>query len=95
VQAALCTQSSCPQSLITFTEQTLQVIFNYQKRSLYGFETWSPKLIETPFFGAFENSVSRKIFVYKREEVVTSWRKFQNGKLQNLYASLENQTKEN
>jgi predicted NAD-dependent protein-ADP-ribosyltransferase YbiA (DUF1768 family) len=26
----------------------------------------------------FENSVSRKIFVYKRDEFVTSWRKFHN-----------------
>ena len=54
---------------------------------LYGYETWSLTLREEHKLRVFENRVLRKIFEPKRDEV-TGERKLQNGKLNDLYSSL-------
>jgi hypothetical protein len=45
---------------------------------LYGCETWSPALREEHRLRVFENSVLRRIFGPKRDEVTGEWRKLLN-----------------
>jgi hypothetical protein len=52
---------------------------------LYGCETWSLMLREEHRLRVFENSVLRRIFRPKRDEVTGEWRKLHNEELHNLY----------
>jgi hypothetical protein len=54
---------------------------------LYGCETWYLTLREEPTLTVFENSVLRRIFGSKRDEVTGGWRKLHNEELHNLYSS--------
>ena len=54
---------------------------------LYGCETWSLTLREKHSLRVFENSVLRRIFGPKRDEVTDEWRKLHNEKLNDLYPS--------
>jgi hypothetical protein len=54
---------------------------------LYGFETFSLKLRQEHRLRAFENSVLRRIFGPKRDEVAGEWRKLHNEELRDLYSS--------
>jgi hypothetical protein len=54
---------------------------------LCGCETLSLTLREEHRLRAFENTVLRRIFVPKRDEVTESWRKLHNEELHNLYSS--------
>jgi hypothetical protein len=54
---------------------------------LYGCETWPLTLREEHRLRVFENSVQRRIFGPKRDEVTGDWRKLHNEKLHNLYSS--------
>jgi hypothetical protein len=54
---------------------------------LYGCETWSLTLREEHRLRVFENSVLRRIFGPKRDEVTGDWRKLHNEELHNLYSS--------
>jgi hypothetical protein len=54
---------------------------------LYGCETWSLTLREEYKLRVFENSVLRRIFGPKRDEVTGEWRKLHNEELYNLYSS--------
>jgi hypothetical protein len=50
-------------------------------------ETWSLTLREEQRLRVFENSVLRRIFGPKRDEVTGEWRELHNGKLRDLYSS--------
>ncbi|KAJ4450653.1 hypothetical protein ANN_02082 [Periplaneta americana] len=54
---------------------------------LYGCETWTVTLREEQRLRIFENSVLRKIFGAKRDEVTGEWRKLHNAELHALYSS--------
>jgi hypothetical protein len=54
---------------------------------LYGTETWSLTLREEHSLRVFENTVLRRIFRMKRNEVTGGWRKLHNEELHNLYSS--------
>jgi hypothetical protein len=54
---------------------------------LYGCETWFLTLREEHRLRVFENSVLRRIFGPKRDEVTGGWRKLHNEKLHNLQPS--------
>jgi hypothetical protein len=54
---------------------------------LYSCETWSLTLKEKHRPRVFENSVLRKIFGPKRDEVTGHWSKLHSGELHNLYSS--------
>jgi hypothetical protein len=54
---------------------------------LYGCETWSLTLKEEHRLRVFENTVLRRIFGPKRNEVTGEWRNLYNGELHNLYSS--------
>jgi hypothetical protein len=54
---------------------------------LYGCETWSLTLREEHRLRVFENSVLRRIFGPKRDEVTGEWRKLHNEELHDLYSS--------
>jgi hypothetical protein len=54
---------------------------------LYGCETRSLTLGEEHRLRVFENSVLRRIFGPKREEVKGEWRKLHNDEFHNLYSS--------
>jgi hypothetical protein len=54
---------------------------------LYGCETWSHTLREKHRLRMFENSVLRKIFWPKRNNVRREWRRIRNEELHNLYYS--------
>jgi hypothetical protein len=54
---------------------------------LYGCETWSLTLREEHRLRVFENSVLRRIFGPKRDEVTGEWRKMHNEELCDLYSS--------
>ena len=54
---------------------------------LYGCETWSLTLREEHRLRVFENSMLRRIFGPKRDEVTGEWRKLHNDKLIDLYSS--------
>jgi hypothetical protein len=54
---------------------------------LYGCETRALTLREEHRFKVFANSLLRRIFQPKKDEVTGEWRKLRNGKLRNLYSS--------
>jgi hypothetical protein len=54
---------------------------------LYGCKTWSLRLREVHRLRVFENSVLRRIFGPKRDEVTGEWRKLHNEELRDLYSS--------
>jgi hypothetical protein len=54
---------------------------------LYGCETWSLTLREEHRLRVFENSVLRRIFGPKIQEVTEEWRKLNNEKIHILYSS--------
>jgi hypothetical protein len=54
---------------------------------LYGCETWSVTLRVEHRLRVFENTVLRRIFGPKRDEVTEEWRKLHNGELHNLFSS--------
>jgi hypothetical protein len=54
---------------------------------LYGSETWSLTSREVHRLRVFENSVLKRIFGRKRDEVTGGWRKLYNEKLHNLKTS--------
>jgi hypothetical protein len=54
---------------------------------LYGCETWSLTLREEHRLRVFENSVLRRIFGPKRDEVTGEWRRLHNEELNDLYSS--------
>jgi len=53
---------------------------------LCGCETWSLTLREERRLKVFENRVSRRIFVPKRDEVTGEWRKLHNEELYGLFS---------
>jgi hypothetical protein len=53
---------------------------------LYGCETWSLTLREERRLRLFENSVLRKVFGPKSDEVTGEWRKQHNEELNDLYS---------
>ena len=53
---------------------------------LYGCETWSPTLREKRRLRVFENTVLRRVFEPKRDEVTGEWRKLHNEELSDLYS---------
>jgi hypothetical protein len=53
---------------------------------LYGCETWSLTLREERRLRVFENSVLRRVFGSKRDEVTGEWRKVHNEELNDLYS---------
>jgi hypothetical protein len=55
---------------------------------LYGCETWSLTLWEDHRLRVFENSVLRRIFGPKRNEVMRKWRELHNEELCDLYSLL-------
>ena len=54
---------------------------------LYGCETWSLTLREESKLRVFENTVLRRIFGPKRDEVMGEWRILHNEELNDLYCS--------
>ena len=56
-------------------------------RVLYGCETWSVTLREDRKLRVFENTVFRKIFGPRRDEVTGEWRGLHNEELNDLYSS--------
>ena len=54
---------------------------------LYGCEVWSLTLREELRLRVFENSVLRRIFGPKRDELTVEWRKLHNEELNDLYSS--------
>jgi hypothetical protein len=54
--------------------------------ALYGCETLSLTLREEHRLRMFENTVLRRIFGPKRDEVTGGWRKLHNKELYNLYS---------
>jgi hypothetical protein len=54
---------------------------------LYGYKTWSLILREEHRLRVFENSVLRRMFRPKRDEVMGEWRKLLNEELRDLYYS--------
>jgi hypothetical protein len=55
--------------------------------ALYECETWSLTLREEHSLRVFENTVLRRIFGPKRDEVTGGWRKLHNEELRDLYSS--------
>ena len=56
----------------------------------YGCETWSLTLREESRLGVFENTVLRRIFGSRRDEVTVEWRRLHNEELNDLYCFLPN-----
>jgi hypothetical protein len=54
---------------------------------LYGCETWSLTLRDEYRPRVSENSVPRRIFGPRRDEVTGGWRKLHNKEIHNLYSS--------
>jgi len=54
---------------------------------LYGCEAWSLILREERKLRVFENTVLRRIFVPRRDEVTGEWRRLHNEELNDLYSS--------
>jgi hypothetical protein len=54
---------------------------------LYGCETWASTLREEQRLRVFKNSVLRRIFGPKRDEVTADWRRLHNKELSALYSS--------
>jgi hypothetical protein len=55
--------------------------------ALYGCETWSVTLTEEHRLRVFENSVLRRIFGPKRDEVTGEWRRLHYEELNDLHSS--------
>ena len=55
---------------------------------LYECETWSLTLREERRLRVFENSLLRRVFVPKRDEVTGEWRKLHNEELMDIYSLL-------
>jgi hypothetical protein len=55
--------------------------------ALYGREAWSLALREVHILRMLENSVLRRIFGPKLDEVTGEWRKLHNEELRDLYSS--------
>ena len=55
--------------------------------NLFGCETWSLTLRNERRLRMFENSVLRRIFEPKRDEVTGEWRKLHNKELNDMYSS--------
>jgi hypothetical protein len=53
---------------------------------LHGSETWSPTLRKEHRLKVSENTVLRRIFGLKRDEVTGGWRKLHNEELLNLHS---------
>jgi hypothetical protein len=53
---------------------------------VYGCETWWLALREERRLRVFENSVLRRIFGPKRDEVIGEWRKLNDEKVNDLYS---------
>jgi len=53
---------------------------------LYGCETWSLTLREESRLRVFENTVLRRVFGAKRDEVTGKWRKLHNEEFRDLYS---------
>jgi len=54
---------------------------------VYGCDTWSLTLREERKLRVFENTVLRRIFGPRREEVTGEWRRLHNEELNDLYSS--------
>jgi hypothetical protein len=54
---------------------------------LYGCDTWSLTLREEHRLRVFENTVLRRIFGPKRDEVTGEWRKLHSEELHKFYSS--------
>ena len=54
---------------------------------MYGCETWSLALREERKLRVFENTVLRRIFGPRRDEVTGEWRRLRNEELNDLYSS--------
>jgi hypothetical protein len=54
---------------------------------LHGCETWSLTLREEHKLRVFENRVMRRIFGWKRDEVMGEWRKLLYEEVRDLYTS--------
>jgi hypothetical protein len=54
---------------------------------LYGCEAWSLVLREEHRLRVFENSVLRRLFGRKRDEVTGEWRNLHSGELHDMYSS--------
>jgi hypothetical protein len=54
---------------------------------LYECETWSLTLREESRLNVFENTLLRRIFVPKRDEVTGEWRRLHNKQLYALYCT--------
>ena len=54
---------------------------------LYGCETWSLTLREERRLRVFDNTVLKRIFGPKRDEMAGEWRKLHNEELNDLYCS--------
>jgi hypothetical protein len=64
------------------------VAYNFPLLVLYGCENWSLlTLKEEQRLRVSENTVLRRIFGLKRDEVKGGWRKHHNEELHNLYSS--------
>jgi hypothetical protein len=57
------------------------------KTVLYGCETWSSILRQEQRVRVFENTVLRRIFGPKRDDVRGEWRRLHNEELHDLYSS--------
>jgi hypothetical protein len=74
-------------------KSTLAYLAPYSTRTtilpvvLYGCETWPLTLREKHRLRVFENSVLRRIFGPKRDEVTGEWRKLHDEELHSLYSS--------
>jgi len=54
---------------------------------LYGCETWSLILLDERKLRVFENTVLRRIFGPRSDEVTGEWRKLHNEEINDLYSS--------
>jgi hypothetical protein len=54
---------------------------------LYGCATWSLALNEDHRLRVFDNSVLRRIFRRKADEIIGGWRKLHSEEVHNLYSS--------
>ena len=54
---------------------------------MYGCENWSPTLREERKLRVFKNTVLRRIFGPRRDEVTGKWRRLHNEELNDLYSS--------
>jgi len=55
---------------------------------LYGCKTWSLTVREEHRLRVFENRVLRRIFGFKREEIIWEWRKLHNEEINDLFSPI-------